>query len=72
LATQNKIRIFKYNKKIRVMFEEKLIKQVRGGLLGMKMGTKSPKEVLDRLTLLKKYNPFMFEDLYLKYIELTK
>jgi hypothetical protein len=54
------------------MFEEKLIKQVRGGLLGMKMGTKSPKEVLDRLTLLKKYNPFMFEDLYLKYIELTK
>lgn len=54
------------------MFEEKLIKQIRGGLMGMKMGTKSSKEVFDRLMLLKNYNQFMFEELFLKYQEVAR
>lgn len=53
------------------MFEEKLVKQVKGGLMGIKLGTKSPKEVFDRLNLLKKYNQYMFEDLYQEYIQIV-
>ena len=53
------------------MFEEKLVKQVRGGLMGIKLGTKSPKEVFDRLSLLKKYNQYMFEELFQEYIRIV-
>jgi hypothetical protein len=52
------------------MFEEKLIRQVRGGLLGIKMGTKSFTEVQDRLLMLEKYNKPMYEDLLDKYLNL--
>ena len=57
------------------MFEEKLVKQVKGGLMGIKLGTKSPKEVFDRLNLLKKYNQYMFEELFQEYnriVDLSK
>lgn len=54
------------------MFEEKLIKQIQGGFLGIKLGTKNPKEVFDRLLVLKKYNPLMFEDLLNQYQSLVK
>jgi hypothetical protein len=49
------------------MFEEKLIKQVKGGLLGIKLGTKSPQEVFGKLNILKRYNPHMFEELLNEY-----
>jgi hypothetical protein len=54
------------------MFEEKIIKQVKGGILGIKQGTKTPKEVFERLCILKKYNPVMFEDLLKEYVAVTK
>jgi hypothetical protein len=54
------------------MFEEKLIKQVRGGIMGIRQGTRNPKEVMERLVMLKKYNPLMFEDLLQKYQEAVK
>jgi hypothetical protein len=53
------------------MFEEKLVKQVKGGLMGIKLGTKSPKEVFDRLSLLKKYNQYMFEELFQEYTQIV-
>jgi hypothetical protein len=53
------------------MFEEKLVKQVKGGLMGIKLGTKSPKEVFDRLSLLKKYNQYMFEELFQEYTRIV-
>ena len=53
------------------MFEEKLVKQVKGGLMGIKLGTKSPKEVFDRLNLLKKYNQHMFEELFQEYNQIV-
>jgi hypothetical protein len=49
------------------MFEEKLIRQVKGGIFGIRQGTKCPKEVMSRLTLLKIYNPEMFEELFRQY-----
>jgi hypothetical protein len=58
-------------KLIKVMFEEKLVKQVKGGLMGIKLGTKSPKEVFDRLSLLKKYNQYMFEELFQEYTQIV-
>jgi hypothetical protein len=58
-------------KLIKVMFEEKLVKQVKGGLMGIKLGTKSPKEVFDRLSLLKKYNQYMFEELFQEYTRIV-
>jgi RNA:NAD 2'-phosphotransferase (TPT1/KptA family) len=53
------------------MFEEKLIRQVRGGLLGIQLGTKSFTEVKNRLLMLKKYNKPMYEDLLEKYLTLV-
>ena len=53
------------------MFEEKLVKQVKGGLMGIKLGTKSSKEVFDRLNLLKKYNQYMFEELFQEYTRIV-
>jgi hypothetical protein len=52
------------------MFEEKLIRQVRGGLLGIQLGTKSFTEVKTRLLMLEKYNKPMYEDLLDKYLNL--
>jgi hypothetical protein len=49
------------------MFEEKLIRQVKGGLLGIKQGTKSPQEVFGKLNILKRYNQYMFEELLIQY-----
>jgi hypothetical protein len=54
------------------MFEEKLIRQVKGGLLGMKQGTKKPEEVFGRLNILKRYNQYMFEELLNEYKKLLK
>jgi hypothetical protein len=54
------------------MFEEKLIKQVKGGFLGIKQGTKTPQEVFNRLNILKRYNQYMFEELLTEYKKITK
>jgi hypothetical protein len=54
------------------MFEEKLIRQVKGGLLGIKKGTKTLEEVWGRLVILKRYNPNMFEELFIEWKKLEK
>ena len=51
------------------MFEQKLIRRVTGGILGIKLGTKTPKDVLRDLNALQEYNPFMYEELYYKYMD---
>jgi len=53
------------------MFEEQLIRQVRGGLLGIKQGTKTPEEVYGKLVILKKYNVNMYEELVTQFNKLT-
>jgi len=53
------------------MFEQKLIQQVKGGLLGIKLKTKTPEEVWGRLIILKKYNPNMFDELLEQYVSLV-
>jgi hypothetical protein len=51
--------------------EQQLIKKITGGLFGMKIGTKEPKEVAVLLNKLKPLNPMMYEDLFDKYKNLV-
>ena len=51
--------------------EQQLIKKITGGLFGIKMGTKEPKEVAVLLNKLKPINPMMYEDLFNKYKDLV-
>ena len=51
--------------------EQQLIKKITGGLFGMKIGTKGPKEVAVLLNKLKPINPMMYEDLFNKYKDLV-
>ena len=51
--------------------EQQLIKKITGGLFGMKMGTKEPKEVAVLLNKLKPINPYMHEELFDKYKNLV-
>jgi hypothetical protein len=51
--------------------EQQLIKRITGGLFGMKMGTKEPKEVAVLLNKLKPINPMMYEELFNKYKDLV-
>ena len=51
--------------------EQQLIKKITGGLFGMKMGTKEPREVAVLLNKLKPINPMMYEDLFDKYKNLV-
>lgn len=43
--------------------EDQLIKKIKGGILGMRNGTKHPKEVAPLLNKLKPLNVGMFEEL---------
>ena len=51
--------------------EQQLIKKITGGLFGMKIGTKEPREVAVLLNKLKPINPMMYEDLFNKYKDLV-
>lgn len=54
-----------------ITMEQQLIKKITGGLFGIKMGTKEPKEVAVLLNKLKPINPMMYEDLFNKYKDLV-
>ncbi len=47
--------------------EELLVKKIRGGILGIKNGTKEPKEIAPFLNTLRPINPFLYEDLLRDY-----
>jgi hypothetical protein len=51
--------------------EQQLIKKITGGLFGMKMGTKEPREVAVLLNKLKPINPYMYEEMFNKYKDLV-
>ena len=44
--------------------EEQLIRKIKGGLMGIKMKTKQPKDVAVLLNKLKLVNKLMYEDLF--------
>ena len=55
--------------------EELILKKIKGGLLGMRNGTKEPKEVAVWLNKLKTLNPHMYSDYFNDYkatLELIK
>ena len=43
-------------------YEEQLERKIKGGLLGLKNGTKTPQEVAPWLNRLKEINPLLFQD----------
>jgi len=47
--------------------EQELVKKIRGGILGIKNGTKEPKEVGPLLNKLKPLNEGMYEELLKEY-----
>lgn len=47
--------------------EEIIIKKVRGGIMGIKNGTKQPNEVAPWLNKLKPLNPGMYDELFNNY-----
>lgn len=47
--------------------EQILIKKIQGGLMGIKLGTKEPKEVAKLLNMLKPINPGMYDEFLEKY-----
>lgn len=49
------------------MFEDKLIRQIKGGIMGIKTGTKTKAEVGPLLNKLKPLNPGMYEELFNDY-----
>lgn len=51
--------------------EQQLIKKITGGLFGIKIGTKEPKDVAALLNKLKPINPGMYEEFFEKYKQLT-
>jgi hypothetical protein len=50
--------------------EQQLIKKITGGLFGIKIGTKEPKDVAALLNKLKSINPGMYEEFFEKYKQL--
>lgn len=52
--------------------EHKLILRIKGGILGIKNGTKTPQEVGKYLIMLEKLNRPMYEDLMNDYKAVTK
>jgi len=42
--------------------EDVIIKKIKGGIFGIKQGTKEPKDVVMWLNKLKIINPMMYED----------
>ena len=51
--------------------EQQLIKKITGGLMGIKLGTKEPKEVAVLLNKLKPINLMMYEEFFEKYKNLV-
>ena len=51
--------------------EQQLIKKITGGLMGIKLGTKEPKEVAVLLNKLKSINVMMYEEFFEKYKSLV-
>ena len=51
--------------------EQQLIKKITGGLMGIKLGTKEPKEVAVLLNKLKSINVMMYEEFFEKYKNLV-
>ena len=51
--------------------EQQLIKKITGGLMGIKLGTKEPKEVAVLLNKLKLINVMMYEEFFEKYKNLV-
>ena len=49
--------------------QEQLIKKITGGIMGIKNGTKEPKEVAPFLNRLKDINEGMYDDYLKKYKE---
>ena len=47
--------------------EETIIKKIKGGIFGIKQGTKQPKEVAVWLNKLKSINPMMYEECLQQY-----
>ena len=47
--------------------EETIIKKIKGGIFGIKQGTKQPKEVAVWLIKLKAINPMMYEECLQQY-----
>lgn len=52
--------------------DELLIRKVKGGILGIKEGTKKPSEVVGLLNRLKESNVGMYDELLPKYIQAVK
>jgi len=52
--------------------EQVIIKKIIGGILGLKTGTKEPKDVAFWLKKLKQINPYLFEDYLSKYKEVCE
>jgi hypothetical protein len=53
--------------------EEIYISKIENGIRGIKMGTKTPDEIdlKDTFIKLKKLNPFMYEDLHDKHVNVV-
>jgi hypothetical protein len=51
--------------------EQQLIKKITGGLMGIRLGTKEPKDVATLLNKLKPINPGMYEEFFEKYKNLV-
>lgn len=49
--------------------QEQLIKKITGGIMGIKNGTKEPKDVAPHLNRLKEINEGMYQDYLKKYTE---
>ncbi|GIV43927.1 MAG: hypothetical protein KatS3mg035_1050 [Bacteroidia bacterium] len=47
--------------------QDQLIKKIKGGIIGIKNGTKEPKEIAPLLNRLKAVNEGMYEDLLKEY-----
>ena len=52
--------------------EDMLVRKIRGGLMGMRQGTKAPVEVWKSISRLKDLNPPLGDDYESEYIEFMK
>lgn len=51
--------------------EQILIKKIKGGIFGIKTGSKTPEQIAILLSKLKEINPGMYEELFLDYKKVT-
>jgi hypothetical protein len=52
--------------------EQILIRKIKGGIFGIKTGTKTPEQIASLLNKLKQINPGMYEELFLDYKKIIK